>query len=189
MPFVADAVSILFTKGTFQVGQHTKEELVSILFYDVFSFGLRTAVTEGMLFRGLLYSILQKEFGKKGGTLASSFFYAATGIIFYNSYAWNGASPVGAFLLTFLMGLAFAAVTCEAGSVWPCVGIHFLYQALCGDAYILHIGIRQDYEYPAIFTYTVERGGIFGAGLPLPSIAVFLALLLMALAAIRKKGK
>lgn len=187
MPFVADGIYFIFTKGEFQMGCHTRDGLAHILFHDVFSSGLRVAVTEGMLFRGLLFGALQKEFGKKGGAVASSFFYAATSFIFYSSFAGSKADGFGMLFLVFLMGLAFTLVTCEAGSVWSSVAIHFLYNALSGDAYILHIDTRQD--YPAIFTYTIESGGVFLKTLPLPPIVAFSALTLMALVIMGNKER
>lgn len=180
MPLASDAIYFIFTKGEFKAGYHTQEDLVYILFHDIFSFGLRIAVTEGLLFRGLLLGALQKELGKKWGILISSFFYAAASFLFFHSFVFAAAADDwGMFLLAFLMGLAFVFVTCESGSVWSSVVIHFLYNVLSGSAYILHIDTKQ--YYPAVFTYTFESGSIFFTSLPLPSIAVFSALIVMAL--------
>ncbi len=185
VPFVADAVYFVFTKGEFKTGFYTQDALISILFHEVFSSGLRIAVTEGILFRGLLLNVLQKELGNKGGTLAASFFYAAASFIFYNSFSWGETGNSGRFLLSFLMGLAFELITCETGSVWSSVAVHFLYNALSGDAYILHIDAKQD--FPAIFTYTMKSGSIFFTDMPLPQIAVFLVLIIVMLIIMKKE--
>lgn len=185
VPFVIDAAYFIFTKGEFKIGCCTKGELVSILFHEVFSSGFRTALTEGIIFRGMLFRIVQKGFGNKAGILISNFFYAAASFIFYNSFAWNESGYLAAFLLAFLLGLTFTLITFETGSVWLSVVIHFLYNTLSGNSYILHITARQD--FPAIFTYTVKSGGILFTDIPAPSIAVFLILVLMVLIH-RKRG-
>jgi len=184
VPLAVDAAYFILTKGEFKTGCYTQDGLVSILFHEVFSSGLRTALTEGMIFRGMLFRIMQKGFGNKAGILISSFFYAAASFIFYNSFAWNESDYPETFLLAFLMGLAFTLITFETGSVWLSVVIHFLYNALSGNSYILHIDTRQD--FPAIFTYTVKSGGIFFTNIHNPSIAVFLTLVIMALIHMKK---
>lgn len=186
VPFVADAVSLVFTKGEFQTGCHAQDGLAYLLLHEILSSGFRTAVTEEMLFRGLLLRVAQKGFGSKAGIFVSSFFYAAARLILYNGFAWAGADDYGMFLLTFLMGAAFALVTCETGSVWSSAAIHFLYNILSGNAYILHIDTKQD--FPAIFAYTVESGGIFFMGIPIPSIAVFFVLIIMMLIRMKKEN-
>lgn len=187
VPLAADAVYFIFTKGEFKTGCCTQDGLVSILFHEVFSSGFRTALTEGMIFRGMLFHIMQKGFGNKAGILISSFFYAAASFIFYNSFAWNESDYLETFLLAFLMGLAFTLITFETGSVWLSVVIHFLYNSLSGNSYILHIDTRQD--FPAIFTYTVRSGGKFFTDIPTPSIAVFLVLVILALIHMKKENQ
>lgn len=186
VPFMIDIISFIFTKGQFNIGCHTQDDLVYLLFHEFFSTGFRIAVTEGIIFRGMLFHILQKGFGNKAGILISSFFYAAVSYIFYNRFAWNGFDNLGTLLLTFLMGLAFALITLETGSIWYSVVIHFWYNALSGSAYILHIDTRQD--FPAIFTYTIKSRGTFVTDIPMPSIAVFLVLMIVARMHMKKEA-
>lgn len=187
VPFVIDVVYFIFTKGEFKMGCYTQEDFAYLLFHEVFSAGLRIAMTEGMIFWGMLFRIMQKGFGNKAGIVIASFFYAAASFIYYNRFAWSGSGHLGTFLLTFLMGLAFTLITFETGSVWLSVVIHFFYNAFSGNAYILHIDTRQD--FPAIVTYTVRSGSIFFTDIPMPSIAVFLILIIMALTRIKKEDR
>lgn len=187
VPLAADVIYFIFTKGEFHMGCHTKDELCYILFHEVLSSGLRAAVTEGMLFWGLLLRILQKGLGNKAGIPVCGLIYAAAGFIFHNRFDWRGAGSLGMFLLTFLMGTAFALITCAAGSIWLSVVIHFWYNTLSGSAYILHMDARQD--FPAIFTYTVESESIFSKGLWLPETAVFLTLIGIMLVIMKKEDR
>lgn len=190
LPVAEDMVSFIFTKGELGIGCSTWEEMANLLFHEVVSTGIRTAVVEGMLFQGLLFCVLQKGFGKKGGIVASGFFYAAASFVFDYGFSVplfsEGAEVFGSLFTAFLKGTALACVACETGSVWPSVAIHSLYNAFCGDAYILHIGTRQD--FPAILTYTIEDGGMCLASLQLPSMVVFAALIIIAVVRMKKKG-
>lgn len=181
MPLAVNLSYFIFTDGEFQMGQFTQGKLIYLVFYDIFSWGLRIAVTEGMFFWGLLFSILRKEFGKKGGIIISAFFYAASGFALENRFAGLGIDDFWMFVLKFLMGLAFALVTCETGSVWSAVAIHALYNALSGDGYILHIDTRHT-GYPAVFTYTAESGSRFFTEMPLPALVGFLAMIMAVVA-------
>lgn len=187
VPLVIDAACFIFTKGEFNTGYDTHNGLLSILFHEVFSSGFRIALTEGIIFRGMLLRAMCRGFGDKAGIFISSFFYAAVSFIFYNSFAWNEPDHPGMFLLTFLMGLAFTLITFETGSVWLSVIIHFWYNALSGNSYILHIDTRQD--FPAIFTYTMSGGGISFTDTSIPSIAVFTALAVMTLIHMKKQDQ
>ncbi len=185
VPIVIDAAYLIFSKGVFKI--HSQDGWAYLLLHEIFSAGFRIAITEGILFRGLLLRALQKGFGNKAGILVSSFFYAAARFMLYHSFTWPGPEDGGMFLLTFLMGAAFALITCETGSVWSSVMIHFLYLALSGNAYILHIDTKQD--FPAIFTYTVKTKNIFFTEIPMPSIAVFCALILLVLIRMKKEDR
>ena len=186
IPILIDVIYFAFTSGEFQIGCHSMNDLIDILIHEVFSSGFRAAVTEGMLFRGLMSAAVQKGFGYKAGILVSSFFYAAVSFIFYNGFVWSGPYCFGKFLLTFLIGMALILITCETGSVWASVVIHFLYNALSGDAYILHISTRQD--FPAVFTYTVKGKDAFFAEMSLPAAAVFSAVIIMEAVTLKKRG-
>lgn len=187
VPLAVDAVYFIFTKGDFKTGCDTQDELVNILFHEVFGSGFRVAVTEGMIFQGMLFYVIQKGFGKKAGILISAFIYAAAGFILNNGFTLHGADHAGTFLLLFFMGLAFTWITIQTGSVWLSVVIHFWYNVLSGNAYILHIGTRQD--FPAVFTYTVRTGSICFTDIPMPSIAVFLALMIMIRIRMKKENQ
>jgi len=166
-----------FTNGKFGTGQSAVNQTMYALFYAVFGAGLKSAVTEGILFRGLLVCVLRNGFGKKGGILISSLFYAVAGLIPHISFAWTGADDLWMFLPPFLMGLELGWVTCETGSVWTSVAIHALYNAFWGDGAVLQIGTGQ--EYNAVFTYTVEGECVYFVGTLLPVISYFVAIFIM----------
>ena len=132
-----DVFYFIFTKGEFKTGCFAQSELSYMLFHDIFSSGFRAAVTEGMLFRGMLFRILENEYGKRRAIFISGFFYASAGFIM--NFAWLGEDSFWAFILMFLMGVALGFVTCETGSIWSSVVVHVLYTFFSGNEFILQI--------------------------------------------------
>ena len=186
IPVVADVIYFVCTKGEFQAHWHTWDEAAGLLFHEICSSGFRVAVTEGILFRGLLSGIVEKGFGTKMGTVVSGFLYAAARFLLSYGIVRNGRNDAGTLLLTALMGLAFTWITSVTGSVWSSVLLQFFYNIVSGNAYILHISNRQD--FPALFTYTIQSGSLLFTELHLPDILMFL-LLTMTIFVRMKKNK
>lgn len=71
MPFY-----IFFTKGTFEKGNLTYKEIIDVVTISILSSGIKAAVTEEIVFRGMILRLLQNTFGKKCAVFVSSFLFA-----------------------------------------------------------------------------------------------------------------
>lgn len=68
MPF------IYFYKGTFEKGNLTYKEIIDVVTISILSSGIKAAVTEEIVFRGMILRLLQNTFGKKCAVFVSSFY-------------------------------------------------------------------------------------------------------------------
>lgn len=128
----------MIIKGELTAGYPARSELPYIMFHNIFSSGLRAAVTEGMIFRGVLFRVIENEYGKRYLTIfISGFLYAAAKSIM--SFAWIGTDGFCMFISMFLMGVALAFVTCETGSIWSSVIVHALCTVFSGNESMLYI--------------------------------------------------
>ncbi|MDO5135255.1 MAG: type II CAAX endopeptidase family protein [Eubacteriales bacterium] len=132
---------IIFTEGSFVRETLTGEQIAEVLCYTVLSIGLRAAVTEEMIFRGLVLGQLKNAWGEKPAILIS-------GIAFSLIHCTNvdTSSPslvISVIAATLLPGILFALITLETGSIWSGAAFHGLYNIISGDGQILHVSTEQ----------------------------------------------
>ena len=76
MPVLICLFYIFFTKGTFEKGNLTYKEIIDVVTISILSSGIKAAVTEEIVFRGMILRLLQNTFGKKCAVFVSSFLFA-----------------------------------------------------------------------------------------------------------------
>lgn len=76
MPLAICCFYFLFVKGTFASQNLTMKEMINALTLSVLSLGILPAVTEEMVFRGMILSTLQSAFEKKTAVFISSILFA-----------------------------------------------------------------------------------------------------------------
>ncbi|MCI8919528.1 MAG: CPBP family intramembrane metalloprotease [Eubacterium sp.] len=183
LPAAEDLFYLMFIDGRLETHGLFQPGLVTVLYTDLFSSGLRTAVSDGLLFRGLALFIFQKGVQKKYAALLSGILYAGMPLLPVYGSPWCFQGMLQQSAALFLLGFALALVTLGTGSIWPSVVIHAAYNILSGDSHIIHIGIEQ--TYPALCTYTLLRDDWLTAGIPspdslytaLPSMFVFVIII------------
>lgn len=193
LPAAVDMFYLFCVKGTLAFGNPPLQDLLRIFVSNVFGQGIRAAVTEELLYRGLALRALQTGFGKKGAAAASAFTYTLMQCMTMSLLNVKDALPT--ILGTFLMGTALTLVVCESGSIWSAVLIHALYSIFAGDGQILHIDTNQ--SFPAIWTYTLETDNWLLIGMPgmntiyraLPSMLGFLLTGILAIYWMRKADR
>ena len=74
MPVLICLFYIFFTKGTLEKGNLTYKEIIDVVTISILSSGIKAAVTEEIVFRGMILRLLQNTFGKKCAVFVSSFF-------------------------------------------------------------------------------------------------------------------
>lgn len=193
LPAAVDMFYLFCVKGTMAFGNPSRQDLFRIFVSNVFGHGIRAAVTEELLYRGLALRALQNGFGKKGAAAASVFTYTLMQCIAMSFL--DGKDALLTILASFIMGTALTLVVCESGSVWSAVMIHALYNIFAGDGQILHIDTNQ--SFPAVWTYTLETDNWLLTGMPgmntiyraLPSVLGFLLIGIQAVCWIRKADR
>lgn len=184
---------LLFTKGEMRREALTQSEIIQVLCLTILSEGIRAGVTEEVVFRGMIFSSLQKSWGTKSSIFISGLVF--TFIHFGNIDTSNGPDVLSLFISITIAGIALALITYETGSIWSSVVVHALYNILAGDGQILHIDTEQN--FPAIWTYTFESNnrllaGIIGADeleTGLPSNIGFLIIIIIAVVLIMRKSR
>ena len=76
MPVLICLFYIFFTKGTFEKGNLTYKEIIDVVTISILSSGIKAAVTEEIVFRGMILRLLQNTFGKICAVFVSSFLFA-----------------------------------------------------------------------------------------------------------------
>lgn len=183
MPLAICCFYLLFVKGTFASQNLTLKDLINVLTLSVLSLGILPAVTEEMVFRGMILGTLQSSFGKKTAVFVSSILFALYHLEYIDSSDWK--KVVLLIVSVGIIGYALSLVTLQTRSIWSAVVIHGMYNILSGESQILHIDMEQN--FPAMWTYTVSTqnplltgiNGAVGFTAAIPSVAGFIAIIIM----------
>ena len=170
---------IFLTKGTFAKGD------------TILSGGPRAGITEEVVFRGLIFGSLRKACGSKIAVIGSAILFAAMHLV--NIDTSNLYNEISLLIAITIVGIAFALIVLETGSIWSGVVFHGVYNIISGDLDILHVSVNQG--FPAFWTYTPVREyrwitGIIGSDdieTGLPAMIGFIIVIIIALKSIEKK--
>jgi membrane protease YdiL (CAAX protease family) len=182
---------LFLTEGTFAKENLSVEKTISVVSVTILSTGLRAAVTEEVVFRGLMFGSLSKTIGKKFAVVVSGILFAA--MHFVNIDITNVPNVISLTVAITIIGCAFALIVLETGSIWSGVVFHAIYNILSGDTDIIHVSTDQ--MYPAVWSYTPIKEyrwitGIAGSDdieTGLPAMIGFTIVIIVALYLIKKK--
>lgn len=182
---------IFLTKGTFIKEEISIQEKIDLAFNTILGGGVRAAITEEVIFRGLIFSSLQKMKGTKFAVAGSSILFAVMHLV--NIDTSNVYNVISLLIAIFLIGCAFALIVLETGSIWSGVVFHGLYNVISGDMDILHVSAAE--SFPAIWLYKPVKEyrwitGIIGSDdieTGLPAMIGFVIVIIVALYLIKKK--
>ena len=161
------------------------------MFHVPFYVDIQAAVTEEIVFRGMILRLLQNTFGKKCAVFVSSFLFA---VYHFDGIDTSDIKKVIMMIISVeIAGIALALVTEQTGSIWSSVMIHCLYNILSGESQIFHIDVAQN--FPAIWMYTVNSknmlltgiNGSVGFTASIPTMAGFTGIILMVIYDEKKK--
>lgn len=191
MPVLICLFYIFFTKGTFEKGNLTYKEIIDVVTISILSSGIKAAVTEEIVFRGMILRLLQNTFGKICAVFVSSFLFA---VYHFDGIDTSDIKKVIMMIISVeIAGIALALVTEQTGSIWSSVMIHCLYNILSGESQIFHIDVAQN--FPAIWMYTVNSknmlltgiNGSVGFTASIPTMVGFTGIILMVIYDEKKK--
>lgn len=185
MPVSVSLFYLFFVEGELRVERLPASEAAYAVCVSLLSMGLRAAVTEEIIFRGMILGSLKKTLGTKIALSVSALLFMLLHLV--NADMNSGREIIMICISVFIAGTALGLVTLETGSIWSSAVIHALYNILSGESQILHIDVEQN--FPALCTYTLHSqnwmitGSRSSVGLTaaLPSIVGFSAIGLLAL--------
>lgn len=185
---------IFLTEGTLTREKISRAEAIDLAVSTIIlGGGLRAAVTEEVIFRGLIFKSLQKIKGFKFAVLGSSILFAAMHL--GNIDVSNIYNVISLLVAIILIGCAFALIVMETGSIWSGVAFHAIYNIISGDLDILHVSAAP--SFPAIWCYTPVKEyrwitGIIGSDdieTGAPAMLGFTIVILVALYFIKKEKR
>lgn len=182
---------LFLTEGTFVKNNIPVKKMVDLVSVTILSGGLRAAITEEVIFRGFIFGALQKMKGLKTAVIGSSVLFAVMHLV--NIDVSNIHNVVSLLIAISLIGIAFALIVLETGSIWSGVAFHAIYNIISGDTDILHVSVNQ--MFPSVWSYVPIKEyrwitGIIGSDdieTGLPAMVGFTIVIIVALYMIGKK--
>lgn len=184
MPMAVSLFYLFFVEGELRVERLPVSEAAYAVCVSLLSMGLRAAVAEEIIFRGLILGSLKKSFGTKTALSVSALLFMLLHLADADMSSRRETAMI--CVSVFIAGAALGLVTLETGSIWSSAVIHGLYNILSGESQIFHIDVEQN--FPALCTYTLHSknwiltGSRSSVGLTatLPSIIGFAVIGLLA---------
>jgi membrane protease YdiL (CAAX protease family) len=105
----------------------------------VFTVGLGAGICEEIVFRGVLFRIVEEGLGTWGALLVSALFFGAAHIMNPAATLWSSAA------IAVEAGLLFGMLYHVTRSLWPCIGLHAAWNFTQGTVYGIPVsGTRAD---------------------------------------------
>lgn len=123
--FFIGAIFVVSTSLIISIIFHSEfrlEFLNSQLIYGTIIFSLTAAVTEELIFRGIVYSLIAHLFRRTNQRILIAILISS--FIFTLSHLKQGR-PLMAYSQIFLMGTIFCLISITHGNLWPCIGLHW----------------------------------------------------------------
>lgn len=185
LPVFLICFCILFTDGSLYRENLLAADLVYAICWSV-SGALRCGFTDGIVLCGMVLGFMKNKWNCMETILISGVLFA----VFHFGFPTEGFITEKMILMTatlFVMGMAFAAVTCATGAIWASVTMYSAFSMLYGRTYILNIDTERDFN--AIWNYTMKNenwliAGFSGADGVRVGLTVLLAFLVVLLAAL-----
>lgn len=189
LPVFLICFCILFTDGSLYRENLLAADLVYAICWSV-SGALRCGFTDGIVLCGMVLGFMKNKWNCMETILISGILFA----VFHFGFPTEGFITEKMILMTatlFVMGMAFAAVTCATGAIWASVTMYSAFSMLYGRTYILNIDTERDFN--AIWNYTMKNenwliagfSGADGISVGLTVLLAFLVVLLAALLQLR----
>lgn len=183
-------VALLYASGgQFEIGESDQSQYGLIIAQTVLFYALATGIVEEVIFRGMIFTLLEKNYSRKLALWLPSVLF---GLLHIVGRTDDVISMLQVVVAGTLVGVLFTLVTLETGSVWSSALIHGIWNFIfVGD--ILHIGEKADSS--AIINYTLSSksplitGGDFGVEASIWAILAYLVFALLAWRRIRQHIK
>jgi membrane protease YdiL (CAAX protease family) len=157
-------MTILAASGAYQVEGHNRWAELAL---NVPRF-VQGAVTEEILFRAILFRILEQRFGSSAALLASALLFGALHLSNPAATLFNAAA------IAIEAGLMLAAAYMLTGRLWLCIAIHFAWNFVQGPVCSVAVSgyAQQGFLIGRLDGPDWLTGGSFGAEASLAAVAV-----------------
>lgn len=176
----------LLLPGHFESVTAAKADVALILSGAAY-YGIAAAIVEEAVFRGAILKSLESRWNKKAAVLVSSVLFGAVHML---GASLSLVSAVQLLLAGTIVGILFALIAYESGSIWNGALVHGVWN-LFMVSQILSIGLEADEN--SIFNYVLEAknplltGGDFGIEASVISVMAYAGLAAAAYIFIRRK--
>ena len=178
----------LLLPGHFEAVTARQADVVLILSGAAY-YGIAAAVVEEAVFRGTILKSLESRWNRKAAVLASSVLFGAVHML---GASLSLVSAVQLLLAGTAVGILFALIAYESGSIWSGALVHGIWN-LFMVSQILSIGPEADAS--SIFSYVLEvknpllTGGDFGIEASVIAMMAYAGLAAVAYSMIRREIK
>lgn len=179
----------LLLPGSWSWHHFSGKQLAELLTSSIFYYGLATGIMEELVFRGIMMTELKKRYGSVLAIWAPSIVFASLHVI-GRQLSW--LSILLLLVAGTAVGVMFSLITLESRSVWNSALVHGVWNSIIIGG-IIHIGTKNDAQ--AWFNYLLHTknllltGGDFGIEASFIAILGYLAVSLLALSSLKKRGE
>ncbi len=187
LPITVSAAYLLFIKGEYVVTDLTAGKKVEIVLTGIFFTGMAAGFVEEMVFRGVIFHLLEKAWNRNVAVIAPSLIFGVVHIIGMDFSLW---SCILVIVAGTSVGIMFALVRIESGSVWSDAIMHMIWNVLIIGGLLT---ISEKVGTYTLASYVLKShsfeitGGEFGIESSITAIAGYYIISLIALSLIHKK--
>lgn len=183
LPLAIILFYIMFVPGDLERDVYTRQEMIGFIISGTLMAGVLPGIAEEMLFRGLMMRSIEEALGKRTAVILSAVLFAAAHFGHIDVFTFK-KFVILMFSIT-VIGVAFALITYQTGSIWSTVVIHAMYNIFGGDNALFYITTEK--KFPEIFTYIIHTDNWIFAGIQgsddmetaLPAIIGFIFVLIL----------
>ena len=126
---------------------------------DLFVMGVCAGIAEEILYRGVLFRLVEEGLGTWGAVLVSALVFGGIHLVNRDGTVW------GAIAIAIEAGILFAAVYVITRSLWWCIGLHFAWNVMEGPVFgsiVSGSGAQSSWLVASWTGPDILTGGIFG---------------------------
>ncbi|MGT2754684.1 CPBP family intramembrane glutamic endopeptidase [Streptococcus ovis] len=173
-------VPLYLTGGHVEIGEVRPANQGIIIAQTILFYGLAVGIVEEMVFRGMFFTLLEKQYNRALAVWLPSCIFGFLHII---GGADGVFSMVQVLIAGTLVGVLFSLITMETGSIWSSALVHGIWNCIfVGD--VLHIGEHANPVAMINFVLSSRSplltGGDFGAEASIWAILAYLFFSLLA---------
>jgi len=189
LPVAVMSICVFCFSGEFVSSDMSNKQIIERIIVVIICNGICAGFTEELLFRGILFNLLNDKWNKYVAIIVPSVLFAAAHL--FN----DNFSLVSCMLLMVagtMVGIMFSAIMLESNSIWSSFSVHALWNIIIGGSII---SISDKASDKAILTYVFDTkskiitGGEFGIESSVISVVAYVIIAIIAVIMIKNNKK